>query len=489
MAATDKPELHEIDGVRIFAAGRARGENWTESEIDAIVRNGNANFELVRPTVVVGHEENQPLTDGLPSTHKQSNSGAPAFGVVTNLRKEFAIANGERVPFLVAKFGDVPTWLAGLIRGRAYRTVSAEIYPKPPEGVTNAEGPMLRRVALLGGEMPQIKTLGDLPLPEYQRYAESKFANVVASQIAPAPVALRDVKRTNEIVVLFSEVQPMSAYKFVKGKVKKFADLKPESKVTLKKFEDMPAEGAPPSANRQEMIQLLADAGIDTAVLTDAVPDNVLAEMVRVLQAMQSAQAAVPNAEPVAPAVVTQPAPPAPAPQPAAIPTATPSSVTLKYGERDVTPQQYAELIRAENAEALKQIEAFRTATKRDAVATFCETQVKAGKMLPVERDAEIELALSLDDSVKKFGEGQTLTALDAWRKRIENRPNLVKLAERCKNPSSTPNAQLEIVQKFAETWNDDKAASEYVAGFAEVLKNKPDATAEMYGVPRQYAA
>lgn len=489
-AAPDNPALHEIDGVRIFAAGRARGDEWTESEIDAIVRNGNANFDLLKPTVVVGHEEAQPLTDKLPATHKQ-NSGEPAFGVVTNLRKEFALANGERVPFLVAKFRDVPGWLAGLIKGKAYRTVSAEIYPKPPEGVTNAEGPMLRRVALLGGEMPQIKTLGDLPLPEYQRYAELKFANVPTNAPA-ANITFRNAhKRADGIVLLFSEVTAMAAYKFVKGNLKKFADLKPASKTTLKKFDDVPTEGAPPPASRDELLALVADAGIDPAV-AEKLDDAALAEFVRVFQAMSQAQAAVPNAEP-APAIAPSPTilpNPAPSPTPAPIPSQQPTSVTLKYGERTVTPEQFAELVRAENADAIKQIAEFKANTKREGLRQFCEPFVKSGHLTPAERDIQIELAMTLDDGVKKFGEGSTLTALDLWRKQIERLPVQFNFSERFKQPKATAGSDtIATVKRYCETLGESAAAKRILTNAEAIVKAKPDATPVECGVPAAFAA
>jgi hypothetical protein len=102
---------------------------------------------LVEPTVVIGHEEEQELLQ---------NTGIPAVGWVVGLRHK-----GTK---LRADLSQIFPDIAKLIEAGAFKHVSAEIYPKdrPPEGVP-AKGCMLRRVALLGGQLPHIKSLADLP--------------------------------------------------------------------------------------------------------------------------------------------------------------------------------------------------------------------------------------------------------------------------------------------------------------------------------------
>jgi hypothetical protein len=103
---------------------------------------------LVENPIVIGHEEDQPL----------NNTGMPAFGWVTALRRK-----GRK---LFADIVNVFPAIAKLVRAKAYKHVSPEIYDpdKLPEGVP-AKGHMLRRLALLGGELPHIKSLADLPEP------------------------------------------------------------------------------------------------------------------------------------------------------------------------------------------------------------------------------------------------------------------------------------------------------------------------------------
>jgi hypothetical protein len=162
-----RPKLYRLRGVKVFAAGTVRGKTWTADDIRQMADNGNKYSHLIRPRVVVGHEEHQPLTHSLPSTTVQ-NTGEPAFGVVRNLRAE----EDGGTTYLTADFTGVPGWLAKLLAGKHYIDRSAEVYEEPPDGLEHVKGPILRRVSLLGGELPQIKNLGDLPEPELQRHCD-----------------------------------------------------------------------------------------------------------------------------------------------------------------------------------------------------------------------------------------------------------------------------------------------------------------------------
>ena len=112
-------------------------------DVEKIVANFTAiplNLKIkLEPMLVVGHEENQ---------HWLKDSGMPAGGWIDRIWLV-----GKKI---IASVADVPQKLAELINRRAYRKVSVEIYPD-----FAGQGPALRRVALLGGELPQIKTLDD----------------------------------------------------------------------------------------------------------------------------------------------------------------------------------------------------------------------------------------------------------------------------------------------------------------------------------------
>jgi len=129
-----------IDALEIFDAAVL-----PQYDADIILKNMSAIPEKLgisyRIPLVVGHDE-----DG----SWLKDSGYPAAGWLESVRKV-----GTK---LVATVVDVPKKIAELIRARAYRTVSPEIYTN----FGGKMGPALRRVALLGGQIPHIKTLDDV---------------------------------------------------------------------------------------------------------------------------------------------------------------------------------------------------------------------------------------------------------------------------------------------------------------------------------------
>ncbi len=147
-------KLASVPDVEIFASGTHRGKTYTDADLDQMAANfqrfSTGKNPLLQPPVVLGHEETQDFLD---------DSGLPAAGWVKHVYREGHI--------LKASFGQVPPVIAKAIERRAYRKVSAEVYDdfELPNGKT--VGKALRRVALLGGEIPQVKNLSDLPEPVY----------------------------------------------------------------------------------------------------------------------------------------------------------------------------------------------------------------------------------------------------------------------------------------------------------------------------------
>ncbi|MBL8794801.1 MAG: hypothetical protein JNM56_12910 [Planctomycetia bacterium] len=178
-------KLGEVKGVEVFAAGVHKDVAYTVQDLDAMVENFNRLQSLLRPTVVVGHSESQEWLQ---------DSGIPAAGTVTNLRRK-----GQT---LLADFVEMPVAIAKLVNSRAYRACSSEVYSDFEYG-GKRYGPTLRRVALLGGELPAVKTLADLPAAGYsETYLPPRRAVLV----------LRDVRRAGAgLLRCFSEVRPMAA--------------------------------------------------------------------------------------------------------------------------------------------------------------------------------------------------------------------------------------------------------------------------------------
>jgi hypothetical protein len=149
----------ELTDVEIFEAGSYHQGRYayTEADLDQMVANWRAMGDRLRPTLVIGHDEDQDLL---------KNSGLFAAGWLTGLRR-----HGKK---LLADFKDVPRVIVDLIRRGAYRRVSAEVYHDFRQGGAS-RGHVLRRVALLGGEIPEIKTLQDVAaLYEEAAYPEGR---------------------------------------------------------------------------------------------------------------------------------------------------------------------------------------------------------------------------------------------------------------------------------------------------------------------------
>ena len=159
-----------IRGVEIFAAGEHRpGKEYTPAHLDEMARNfarscrgGNASL---RVPVVIGHGEDQKFLE---------DSGLPAAAWVSNVYRK-----GDK---LLADFDHVPPEVMRLISGKRYRAVSSEVYDEPPKGVAG-KGHMLRRVALLGGEQPEIKGLAEIPVPDGAGKFSERFASAPATRL------------------------------------------------------------------------------------------------------------------------------------------------------------------------------------------------------------------------------------------------------------------------------------------------------------------
>ncbi len=137
-------DFAELKDVEIFEAGTYRGRTYTTQDLRQMVANWQDFGDKLKPTLVVGHDEDQVLLQ---------NSGLPAAGWLAGLRLK-----GSK---LVADFRDVPQVIVDLVKKGAYRRVSAKVYRNFKRGAQNV-GFVLRRVALLGGEIPEIKTLRDV---------------------------------------------------------------------------------------------------------------------------------------------------------------------------------------------------------------------------------------------------------------------------------------------------------------------------------------
>lgn len=112
-----------------------------------IIMDNFRNLKNLTPPIVLGHDENQTLLQ---------NSGYPSAGWITDLKRR------EASNVLLAKFSCVPPVLVKLIESKAYSRISAELYVDYVDSHGKHYGPTLRRISILGADIPYIKTLDDL---------------------------------------------------------------------------------------------------------------------------------------------------------------------------------------------------------------------------------------------------------------------------------------------------------------------------------------
>lgn len=130
----------------IFASGLWNKDKYSDKDLQELVSNFNSLKDVVKPPAKIGHSESQDYL---------KKEGLPAAGWVDSLKMV-----GNKI---IATFKDVPKVVKDLIDKRAYKRVSAEIYPKyknPADG--KIYNNVLRAVAFLGAETPAIETLSDI---------------------------------------------------------------------------------------------------------------------------------------------------------------------------------------------------------------------------------------------------------------------------------------------------------------------------------------
>jgi hypothetical protein len=141
---SDNPETFDLADVEIFAAGKWKGEDYTEQDLDNIVHNFDLLGKKYKAPLKLGHASDQKLLQ---------SDGYPAAGWVSNLKR-----SGTK---LVATFTNVPKKIKQLIDRKAYGRFSSEILWNFSFG-GNVHKRVLRAVALLGADMPAVTSINDI---------------------------------------------------------------------------------------------------------------------------------------------------------------------------------------------------------------------------------------------------------------------------------------------------------------------------------------
>ena len=144
IAAAGKSKMGRDDGfdVEVFAVGKWNGKDFSADDLHDIVTNFYTLQEVQKVPLKLGHNDGQPLTDGM-----------PALGWVRDIWVE-----GSK---LLARFTDVPAVIQEAVRKKLYRTVSVELL-LGAEHKGKKYRNVLDAVAILGADQPAVNVLKDL---------------------------------------------------------------------------------------------------------------------------------------------------------------------------------------------------------------------------------------------------------------------------------------------------------------------------------------
>ena len=133
-----------INSVEIMSVGRWNGKDITEEKLDQVIDAFQATKDFSLPVLKLGHNSDQDLL---------KKDGLPAAGYVANVYKK-----GNK---LLADFVDIPDKIFKLIKKKAYKKVSVELYSGLKfDGKTYPT--FLGAVALLGADLPAMQNLNDI---------------------------------------------------------------------------------------------------------------------------------------------------------------------------------------------------------------------------------------------------------------------------------------------------------------------------------------
>ncbi len=227
----------ELSEVEIFATGNHQGRNYSESDLDEIVTNFSKLGGELKPPMVLGHDEKQEIL---------TNSGLPSLGWAKHLEKK-SKGNGEFS--IVARLDEVPELARLAVEKGAYKRISSEIYEDFSDKSGKTHGLALRRIALLGADVPEVKTLQDVI-----SLAEEKTNKVIWVHNEPVsggimktkeesvhrtdPAVLAEIKLLKETNAGLVKAHAETAHKAHVASISSFCDeLKREGKF-LPRFED-----------------------------------------------------------------------------------------------------------------------------------------------------------------------------------------------------------------------------------------------------------
>lgn len=158
-----QPRYYILRDVNLFASGVYRGRRWlprwVRNMAEAGQKLGPGGLKLHTPPAAPGHEDDEGWREHVPTDE-------PAAGWVdpSTLRAVPDPAHPGHV-ILKGSVVNVPEAMARKIESGEYRYGSSEIYDSFLDDFGRPYGKVLRKFSYLGGEVPQVKRLGPLPMP------------------------------------------------------------------------------------------------------------------------------------------------------------------------------------------------------------------------------------------------------------------------------------------------------------------------------------
>ncbi len=471
------PPAYRLPGVNLFASGLYRGKKWppevVQSIADNIRRNGPSGTKLLIPPAVLGHEEDQ---DWLNKTD------LPAAGWV-DPDTATTVPDPDHPGELILR-GDVvnvPPEVADRIKKGEFANGSGEFYELSND-FGASQGFTMRRFGLLGGEVPQVKRLGRLPMPvpmdALKVFAETPES--LATKAAP--------KGGAAIILAFSERQTMdrtAAYAAIKavmpGLSQACLDLMSDDQVN-ELVANLPAamsDTTTTTPTRDEMIAALVGKGGDQTSLS-AMADAALSDAYK--KSCMSDTATDPN-DPNKKKL-------------------DPNGVSMSEAEKQaVAALNRITILESSAAAREKAAIAREQQAKRKEVEIFCDRQIAAGRLLPRQKDDYIALLVGLDDTAathtfSENGKSEKVTPFEAKKREMDRWPQAVKFGEKIPGgttdtgtPEAKKAAAIQKARDHAATvgesaWKSGSfgSAEGFVAYFSEVFDKNPETALKMLG-------
>lgn len=245
--------MKTLKGVEVFAVGKWNGMTFQAHDLSAMVEAFDSLKEIHKVPLKMGHNDQQPMTDG-----------KPALGWVSAI-----YVKGDK---LVADFADVPEVVAKAIENKLYRRVSIELSidvrykGKHIPFVVDA-------VALLGADLPAVNTLADLnaflsrdaaqfsverrekfsavagSIPEVKQMDKKELQEAIDAAVAPLKADFAKLDDANKALTTENTALKQQVSKFEADKAKAIIDGKRARAKAV--FEGLVASGIMTPAARE----------------------------------------------------------------------------------------------------------------------------------------------------------------------------------------------------------------------------------------------